>query len=342
MTLQVVQFEEKHLEDAAALFAQRYRQARELACQAPDYENSSTLLPRLKQLVATVPSVAVLQGGRLAGFLAAYLLEDLHGQRAVYSPEWANAADTDNTRQIYQAMYASLASRWVRNGYLAHYVSVLACDPLVLETLHWMSFGMMGVDAVRDVSPIEAGGAGIDIREATSDEIPDVVGLNQELERYMASAPIFLPLTKKCDARYYQEWLADSNSRLWLAYHDDEAVGYIKLQKWDPDVCLVTQDDRSVSIVGAFTKERFRGRGVGTALLSQVLSWARSMGFERCAVDLATESTRHSLLAAVFWTCVLFCRLPRESADLLGTLGSQCARYVVKRIAKLFWCYNYS
>ena len=298
MTLQVVQFEEKHLEDAAALFAQHYRQAREHnPCLAPDYENSSTLLPRLKQLVATVPGVAVLQGGHLAGFLAAYLLEDLHGQRAVYSPEWANAADTDNARRIYQAMYASLASRWVRNGYLAHYVSVLACDPLVLETLHWMSFGMMGVDAVRDVSPIEVGGAGIDIREATNDEIPDVVNLNQELGRYMASAPIFLPLAKKCDARYYQEWLADSNNRLWLAYHDDEAVGYIKLQKWDPDVCLVTQDDRSVSIVGAFTKERFRGRGAGTALLSQVLSWARSMGFERCAVDFEPQNP----LATAFW-----------------------------------------
>jgi GNAT superfamily N-acetyltransferase len=160
-----------------------------------------------------------------------------------------------------------------------------------------MSFGMMAVDAVRDTAPIEAGGASIDIRKATSDEIPEIVGLNQEFGRYMASAPIFLPLTQKYDARYYQEWLADSDHHLWLAYRDDEAVGYIKLQKWAPEVCLVTQDDRAVSIVGAFAKERFRGHGVGTALLSQILSWARSMGFERCAVDFEPQNP----LATAFW-----------------------------------------
>ena len=297
MTIQVAQFAEKHLEDAAALFAQRYRQARELdPFLAPDYESSSVLLPRLKRLVDAVPGVAVLQGGRLVGFLAAYWLDELRGERAVYSPEWANAADVDNARRIYQAMYAELAAGWVKAGYRAHYLSVLASEPRVLETLHWMSFGMIAVDAVRDVSPVEAGEAGVEIRQATRDEIRDIVNLNQALGRYMAASPIFM-VVEECDARYYEEWLADSDHHLWLAYRDDEAVGYIQLQKWYPDSCAVIQDARSVSITGAFTQERYRGSGVGTALLNQALSWARSMGFERCAVDFEP----HNPQATTFW-----------------------------------------
>ena len=297
MTIEIVQLTDRHLEDAAALFVQHYRQARELDPHlAPDHENGSTLLPRLAQMVRSAPGVAALQRGRLAGFLATYLLDDLRGEQAVYSPEWANAANMGNARQVYQAMYATLAAQWVRDGYLAHYATVLAHDTLALETLHWLGFGMTGVDAVRDLAPIEAGDAGVDIREATRDEIQDIVGLNQELVQYSASAPIFLPQPQS-DAHYYQEWLADSAHRLWLAYRDDEAVGYIKLQKWNPEVCVVTQDDRSVSIVGAFIKERFRGAGVGTALLSHVLSWARSMKFERCAVDFEPQNA----LGAAFW-----------------------------------------
>lgn len=297
MTLEIVRLTDRHLPDAATLFVQHYRQARELNPHlAPDHENGSTLLPRLGQMVRSAPGVAALQRGRLAGFLAVYLLEDLRGEQAVYSPEWANAANVGNAHQIYKAMYASLAAQWVRDGYLAHYVSVLAHDTLALETLHWLGFGMTGVDAVRDLAPIQAGDAGVDIREATRDEIQDIVSLNQELVQYSASAPIFVP-QPQCDAHYYEEWLADSTHRLWLAYRDDEAVGYIKLQKWNPEVCVVTQDDRSVSIVGAFTQERFRGAGVGTALLSHALSWARSVGFERCAVDFEPQNPP----GAAFW-----------------------------------------
>ncbi len=298
MTMQVVTFAAKqHLEDAAALFAQRYRHARKLdPCLAPDYESSSVLLPRLKRLVDAVPGVAVLQGGRLVGFLAAYLLDELHGERAVYSPEWANAADVDNARRIYQAMYAELAAGWVKDGYRAHYLSVLASEPRVIETLHWMSFGMMAVDAVRDLTPIEASDASVEIREATSGDIQDIVSLNQELGRYMASSPVFM-VVEECDARYYEEWLADSDNHLWLAYRNDEAAGYIKLQKWSPDACAVTQDARSVSITGAFTRERYRGSGVGTALLNQALAWARSRGLARCAVDFEP----HNPLATAFW-----------------------------------------
>ena len=297
MNIEIVPLTNVHLEDASMLFAQRYRSARAHDPRlAPDYEERSALQPRLQSMIENTPGVAALQDGCLVGFLAAYLMDDFRGEKAIYSPEWANAAALDHSRRIYQALYTALAARWVQQGYLAHYVTTLAYDSYTLETFHWLSFGMMGVDAVRDLTPIESGDAGVEVRDATAHEIPDIVDLDRALVHYMASAPIFLSQPQR-DASYYQEWLAGPDNDLWLAYHDEEAVGYIRLQKWDPEVCAVTQDERSVSIVGAFTQERFRGRGVGTALLSRVLSWARAQGFERCAVDFEP----HNPLATAFW-----------------------------------------
>jgi hypothetical protein len=80
----------------------------------------------------------------------------------------------------------------VEQGYLTHYITTLAYDAYTLETFHWLGFGMMGVDAVRDQTPIESGGAGVEIGEATTQEIPDIVALDRALVQYLASAPIFL------------------------------------------------------------------------------------------------------------------------------------------------------
>jgi GNAT superfamily N-acetyltransferase len=297
MDIEIVQLTHAHLEDASALFAQRYRGARAHdPCLAPDYEERAALQPRLRLMIENTPGVAALQDGRLVGFLAAYLMDDFRGERAVYSPEWANAATPDHSRRIYQALYTALAAQWVRQGYLTHYVTTLAYDSCTLEMFHWLGFGMMAVDALRDLIPVESGDAGVEVRDATPYDIPDIVGLNRALVQYMASAPIFLSQSQ-CDASDYREWLADPEHHLWLAYHDAEAVGYIMLQKWHPEACVVTQDERSVSIVGAFTKERFRGRGVGVVLLNRALSWARAQGFERCAVDFEP----HNPLATAFW-----------------------------------------
>jgi GNAT superfamily N-acetyltransferase len=47
----------------------------------------------------------------------------------------------------------------------------------------------------------------------------------------------------------------------------------------------------------AFTKASARSKGVATALLNRSLEWARSQGYERCAVDFETMN----FLASRFW-----------------------------------------
>ena len=61
--------------------------------------------------------------------------------------------------------------------------------------------------------------------------------------------------------------------------------------------CEIVQDEKTVSIVSAFTKEEARGRGIATALLNRSLEWAQEERYERCAVDFEPMNS----LAARFW-----------------------------------------
>ena len=50
----------------------------------------------------------------LVGFLLGLEIPDFNGQRAAYSPEWANAALLDESFSIYEALYSAWSAAWVR------------------------------------------------------------------------------------------------------------------------------------------------------------------------------------------------------------------------------------
>jgi len=91
--------------------------------------------------------------------------------------------------------------------------------------------------------------------------------------------------------------LGQARNALWLAYEGEEVVGCIGLGPANPDACAIIQDEKTASIVSAYTKERARGRGIATALLNRSLEWAQAEGYERCAVDFEPMNP----LAARFW-----------------------------------------
>jgi len=63
------------------------------------------------------------------------------------------------------------------------------------------------------------------------------------------------------------------------------------------DACAIIRDEKTTSVIRAFTKESVRGRGIAAALLNRSLDWAHLKGYERCAVDFEPMN----VLAARFW-----------------------------------------
>jgi GNAT superfamily N-acetyltransferase len=295
--LDIVPLQAEHLEDAAELVSRRYRALREaVPAMPPRYEDPQAVLPMLHQLAGSVPGVAALRGGQLLGFLSGYLLPLFRGQPAAYSPEWANGAEGTDARRIYEAMYTSLAARWVAEGYLTHVIGTLAHDSELLEMWHWLGFGMLAADAARDLVPSAGATTEAKIRRAGSRDADVCTTLERALQRYLASSPIYL-VTEEDDGSSLARWLTDPAHALWLAYQDGEAVAYLRIEPANEDACTLIQDPGTASVTGAYTMPHARGAGIGSALLGRALAWARAEGYVRCAVDFEPMN----VLAARFW-----------------------------------------
>ncbi len=296
--MNIVPLEEQHLEDAAILVSNRYRRLLTQVPQLPHcYADVTMLLPLLHNILNTSGiGVALIRRNRLAGFLTAWQMPSFRGQKSTYSPEWANAADLEDSAHIYEEMYSHLAATWVADQYVAHYISLFPNDVDALGALHWLGFGMAAVDALRSVDSITGTDVAVHIRRAELQDIQPVMELHEALWQYEKGPPIFL-LTPKRDRSYFEEWLQDPNKVVWLAYQNDGPVALMRLGPADDDVCQIIVDDKTTSIYAAFAKEKFRRNGIATALLDHALKLAQASGYQRCAVSFEPMN----LLGTRFW-----------------------------------------
>lgn len=292
--LHVASLREDHLEDAASLVSVRYQALRRQVPILPArYEEVDALLAMLRGLAGEASGVVATRGRRLAGFLLGFVIPEFLGKRTVYSPEWANGALAGESRRVYEEMYALLSATWVADKCFSHVVSLLGNDREGIEGWQWLGFGMAAVDGVRELKPVEGGAEEVEIRQASLNDIGEATRLGEALEKHLAAAPTFWVHPHQD----YAEWLEDPRHALWLACEDGEVIAFMGLEGGHSEGCEIVQDEKTVSISSAFTKEDARGRGVATALLNRCLAWGQSEGYERCAVDFEAMNR----LAARYW-----------------------------------------
>ena len=318
--LKAIALREEHLEEAAVLVSNRYRRLREQESHLPhSYAEVTKLLPLLQNIFsASGVGVAAIRGDRLVGFLTGWQMVSFRGKRSIYSPEWANAADLEDSKRIYEEMYGHLAAAWVADRYVAHYISLFPNDVEALRAWHWMGFGMIAVDAICSLDTIQGHDANtqlqrstnvhiwrkelhirrkeIHIRRAELQDLEQVIELHEDLWEYHKGTPIFL-LAEKKERSYYEEWLLNPDKVVWLAYWKEEPVAFMRLGPADDGVCTIIYDEKTTSIYGAFTKEEVRREGLATALLDHALKSALASGYERCAVSFEPMN----LIGTRFW-----------------------------------------
>jgi GNAT superfamily N-acetyltransferase len=299
LLLEVVTFKEKHLEDAVALVATRYRDLHGRNSLAPArYGDVDLLYPLLKDLTSTNPGVAALDNGKLVGFLSAWMTPFWRGYATVFSPEWGNAAILDDAYRIYQALYTRMAVFWVAQKHFVHTVTLLANDARGIEGWQWLGFGYFVMDAIRNLKPAPDAAEDVDLRRATVADLAVVTDLDAQLWAHLASSPTFLVNDDAGDlVEELRAWLSDPSKALWLAFHADEPIAFLRMEGGNRGASTIVRDLGTVSITGAFTVERARGDGIATALLNRGLSWARDEGYVRCSVDFEAMNVP----AARFW-----------------------------------------
>ena len=298
MTLRIVSLEEHHLEEAAHLVATRHREERQHLPVLPGrFEDPDQLLSPLQRLAGQSVGVVALEGDRMVGFLLGMVLPEFKGMRTIYVPEWSHAAVGDRRRRVYEEMYAEAAARWAADDFLLHLITTLAHDRAPFAAFHWLSFGLLVVDAVRGLTPVEGAWPEVDVWRAGLEEIDTAVAFDRALSGYLAEAPTFLLGSEPMDRAEHLAWLEDPERALWVASTGGEPVAVIGLQPSNPTSAATPQGEGTVCITRAFTFPSARGQDIGTALLARAIEWARSAGYVRCAVDFESAN----VLGRRFW-----------------------------------------
>ncbi len=294
MSFEIISLEEKHLEEAAALVCRRYVALRAQVPFLPSkYEHISVIYPMLEALPRDCPGVVALRGSRLVGFMTGFVLPGFMGRRCVYSPEWANGAELEGSRRIYEEMYERLSAQWIADGCYGHILSLMVNDRQAIECWHWLGFGLIVVDGMRTLEPVRAPANQVEISRAGPQDAAEAAACIRALEEHVASAPTFF-IHELDDS---QTWLEDPRKALWLARHGGQTLGCLGIGPANEDACVILQDEKTAGITAAFTWRDARSQGVATALLNRALEWARSQGYERCAVDFEAMN----FLATRFW-----------------------------------------
>jgi GNAT superfamily N-acetyltransferase len=94
----------------------------------------------------------------------------------------------------------------------------------------------------------------------------------------------------KVCTRFLKDGLKKRQWCIWIAEVEHEIVSHIFIRR----ISKVPKPNRVADefgyITNVYTKPEYRGRGIGTKLLKQVIAWAREEDFEFLLVWLAEES----------------------------------------------------
>ena len=282
MALDIIPMREQHLESAATLAAASCRVLRVgLPILPIDCEKPGSFLPLLREIIQAYSGVVAMRDGKIAGFMAGLIIPDFLGRRCAYCPEWANATVGSDARLLYEEMYTRLCAKWVADGCRLHAVSVMPTPADGLVALQQSGFGMVSVEAVRDLSPVQGPAATVTIRQAAMRDVGMILKLEEAVTRHLAGSPVFWP-HEELD---YTLWLRQPGRAMWLAMDRNRCLGMLGVQQNNPDGSLILRDDKTVSISTLFTAEPSRRMGIATALLNRALQWAQANNYERCAVS---------------------------------------------------------
>jgi GNAT superfamily N-acetyltransferase len=312
----VVGFTEAHCEAAGVLVAARHTGERVRFPLLPAvYEDPARATDVVRSMLSFCDGVAAFDdGGDLVGFLTSFdSSPEPTSPMARYAPQRAAmhlvpghavAARADSGR-IYAALFGELAARALDRGVLDHLVHVPIGGPAVEASWGALGFGRMNVVAVRDLSPIDRpSGAGVQIRQASPDELDIVESLIDTEAVFHASSPMFRPYVRDETSEAVRDQLADAltddRHGYLIARRDGSDVGIISIEPGLGSPLYVPDAAAYVAATAVLPGER--GSGVGAALVAAAFEWCAERGYRAACLHFSTANAT----STSFWIGIGF------------------------------------
>lgn len=293
--LEVRAFKEDYIDEATGLFAASYERERVRLPIIPERKNIIDEVSEALSKIARNPGVAALRGETLVGYiLETNTAENFMSKRTAFCIGlYAHCAVEEKKERIYQKMYEQLSRIWVQNGYHTHEISFWANDYMLSFALFRLGFGMTHFQLFRELTLPEGEFADITIKKLDS-EAP-IRELNKEHHYYYPNPPLFWIPHSEYDEDGEDEVLSGAIEVL-AAFDENQPVAFFSLKKGGAESWLLA-DEKNGRIAGAYAKEEYRGKGIGTALLREVVKWARENGCAR----LYVEGESANIYGGNFW-----------------------------------------
>ena len=243
---------------------------------------------------ATASTWVALEDDRLVGHLYGALLEN-----AVYGPGvWIgpDGVSYDND-DVLADLYAEAGQEWIDAGAREHYAWVLdhwsatdAWYELGFARMHLR--GVLALDRPRS-SPLPDG---YRLRKGSAHDLDVCVALTTELDEAQARGPSFaLDLPADSQRDELAETLDDPDVTLFIIEHGDEAVAQCITFALPP---RRGSFDSTLHLSAVVVREKHRGLGVATSMISCALDEARAAGFEYAEANWRGTNRQ----ASRFWT----------------------------------------
>jgi GNAT superfamily N-acetyltransferase len=296
---------------AAELLAERHRRDREREPLLPvAYEIPPACKPLIEETLKSPDwfGVVARSGGAPAGFaIMTPLAVNPTSMIAAFFPPrsaqlgYAGHAAPGAEYDVYREMYAVLAGHFVGRGYFDHLAYIAPSDAATNEAWTSLGFGRVMTAGIRGVEPPEGPTApGVEMHQASAEDIEVIFGLSWELMVHHARAPIFWPLLRESDEAthaFTRDLIAEAEKNAhWVAYDHGRPVGMNTFMPpfW---IAPMIAPEGAVYLYQGVVSEDARRGGVGRTILAKGVEWAREQGYRHVALHFASPN----VAGAKFW-----------------------------------------
>jgi len=288
--LRISEFKDDHIHEAAELFKRSYDARCDTNPLIPKKEDlKNYVISKLKEKFGN-PGVAALDDNELVGYMKETgRAEEFMSKRTPFSLGlYSHSSVEQNKEKIYQKMYEGLSRTWIEEGFHSHVFSFWATDDILQSTFFRLGFGMTHFELMRDLSRPEKPDIDVTIREI--DNPNPIRKLDRDHHDFYPKAPLFWIPHGEYDPEH------DFEGDIIAAFDGDEAIAYIHLTVNDAETPLLASEDIG-RVAGAYADPKYRNKGVGTALLREVVKWAK----ENHLKNLYVEGESANIQGGNFW-----------------------------------------
>jgi len=225
----------------------------------------------------------------IAGFMA-WIYVDFHHEKSAFCPTIGHAATDEDKAQVYHAMYNYACQRWVENDRFNHLWMFFHDDSTLKNMLYDAGFGAHVVDACRKTSEFSLQ---IDCPYRISKAVPcdaDLLfRLEEESRYYFLNAPIFL--RKEVRTKDNLMNIIEQNI-VFIAWDNAVPIGMMSLvvsKKYNIETLAVVGSGQ-IKELGAYIKTEYRGKGIGTRLLMEMVNYCRDASIPHVHVSFETAN----------------------------------------------------